>query len=76
MNLRSIGGNRHSIRWSCLNKTETRQDEALSTENRWVSSGSSDVCVEANKDDLAAGSSAPDEPTVRQCIAWTRNLSF
>jgi hypothetical protein len=31
INRRSIGGNRRSIRWSCLNKTETRQDEALST---------------------------------------------
>jgi hypothetical protein len=37
--------------------------------NRRVSSGSSDGCVKANRDGLAAGSSAPDEPTVRQCNA-------
>jgi hypothetical protein len=36
--------------------------------NRRVSSGSSDGRVEANRDDLAAGSSAPDEPTVHRCI--------
>jgi hypothetical protein len=37
--------------------------------NRRVSSGSSDGCMEANTDDLAAGSSTLDEPTVRRCIA-------
>jgi hypothetical protein len=37
--------------------------------NRRVSSGSSDGHVKANRDDLAAGSSAPDEPTVRRSIA-------
>jgi hypothetical protein len=37
--------------------------------NRRVSSGSSDGRVEANKDDLAAGSSAPDDPTVHRSIA-------
>jgi hypothetical protein len=31
MNRQSIGGNRRTIRWSSLNKTETRQDEVLST---------------------------------------------
>jgi hypothetical protein len=31
--------------------------------------GLSDGRVEANRDDLVAGSSAPDEPTVRQCNA-------
>jgi hypothetical protein len=34
MNRRSIGGNRQSIRWSSLNKTETRQDQRNST--RWT----------------------------------------
>jgi hypothetical protein len=37
--------------------------------NRWVSSGSSDSRVKAKRDGLAAGSSAPDEPTMRQCNA-------
>jgi hypothetical protein len=37
--------------------------------NRRVSSSSSDGRVKANRDGLAAGSSAPDEPTVRRCIA-------
>jgi hypothetical protein len=31
MNRRSFGGNRWTIRWSSLNKTEMHQDEALST---------------------------------------------
>jgi hypothetical protein len=31
--------------------------------------GLSDGRVEANRDDLVAGSSAPDDPTDRQCIA-------
>jgi hypothetical protein len=31
--------------------------------------GLSDVRVEANRDDLVAGSSAPDDPTDRRCIA-------
>jgi hypothetical protein len=31
--------------------------------------GLSDGHVKANRDDLAAGSSAPDEPTHRQCNA-------
>jgi hypothetical protein len=31
--------------------------------------GLSDGRVEANRDDLVAGSSAPDEPTHRRCIA-------
>jgi hypothetical protein len=31
--------------------------------------GLSDSHVEANKDDLVAGSSAPDDPTDRRCIA-------
>jgi hypothetical protein len=35
--------------------------------NRLVSSGSSDGRVKANREDLAARSSAPDEPTVRLC---------
>jgi hypothetical protein len=35
--------------------------------NRRVSSGSSDGRVEAYRDDLATGSSAPDEPTMRRC---------
>jgi hypothetical protein len=34
--------------------------------NRRVSSGSSDGHVKANRDDLAARSSAPDEPTVSE----------
>jgi hypothetical protein len=34
-----------------------------------VCSGSSDGRMEANRDDLAAGSSAPDDLTVRQSIA-------
>jgi hypothetical protein len=37
--------------------------------NRRVSNGSSDGRVKANRDGLAAGSSAPDEPTVRRCNA-------
>jgi hypothetical protein len=37
--------------------------------NRRVSSGSSDGRVKANKDDLAARSSTPDEPTVHRSIA-------
>jgi hypothetical protein len=31
--------------------------------------GLSDGRVEANRDDLVAGSSAPDDPTHRRCIA-------
>jgi hypothetical protein len=37
--------------------------------NRRVSSGSSDGRMKANRDGLAAGSSAPYEPTVRRCKA-------
>jgi hypothetical protein len=55
---------------------ESRQRHAKTTSSAsddptpWVrdSVGLSDGCVEANRDDLAAGSSAPDEPMVRQCI--------
>jgi hypothetical protein len=35
--------------------------------NQRVSSGSSDGRVKANRDGFAAGSSAPDEPTVCRC---------
>jgi hypothetical protein len=37
--------------------------------NRRLCSGSSDVRVKANKDDLATGSSTPDEPMVCRSIA-------
>jgi hypothetical protein len=37
--------------------------------NRRVSNGSSNGRVEANRDNLAAGSSTPDEPTVHRSIA-------
>jgi hypothetical protein len=37
--------------------------------NRRVCSGSSDGRMEATREVFAAGSSAPDDPTHRQCIA-------
>jgi hypothetical protein len=37
--------------------------------NRRVSSGSTDGRVKANRDGLAAGTSVPNELTVRRCIA-------
>jgi hypothetical protein len=50
-----------------------RQDEDFSTDDPtpWSrgSVGLSDDRVEANRDDLVAGSSAPDDPTHHRCIA-------
>jgi hypothetical protein len=70
---RSEWGHRRSIRCSVWIKTETRQDEVLSTE--WTTSwsrgsvGLSDGRMEATRDVLVVGSSAPDDLTERQSIA-------
>jgi hypothetical protein len=66
-------GHRRSIRRSIWINTKTCQDEAFSTRwsdawSRW-SVGLSDGRVEANRGDLSAESSAPDDPTHRRCIA-------
>jgi hypothetical protein len=70
---RSEWGHRRTIRRLVWIHTETRQDEAFSTGwsdawSRW-SVGLSDGWVKANRGDLDAGSSAPDDPMHRQCIA-------
>jgi hypothetical protein len=70
---RSEWGHCRSIRHSVWIKTETRQDKAFST--RWSDALVKVKCrsirqrAEANRDDLVAGSSAPDDPTDRRCIA-------
>jgi hypothetical protein len=69
---RSEWGHCRSIRCLVWIKIETRQDEAFSTgwSTPWSrgSVGLSDGRVEANRDDLVAGSSVPDNPMDCRCI--------
>jgi hypothetical protein len=69
MNRRSIIGNRRSIRWSILTRQRRAKINTVAPEEPMGQHGLSDGHVKANKDDLAAGSSALDELTVRRCIA-------